>query len=197
MIECTIDVRKGQHVIKCHEEGRNIRLTFNWQSGIDQVYIFAAQGDFDVNRANFSDGKMVTLQEYKKRGGCVMPKTPGVFTYYICPFLRENAEDIFADGQMKTTHTNRINIDFAIREKIGRHKNHEITITADYPVARGVVRYVKEPSGVEYVFGEVPAPDLPVTKVARTEINESLQLFIAEEFSDLYNLRSFDKHGTV
>ncbi|MCL2218192.1 MAG: hypothetical protein FWB91_14410 [Defluviitaleaceae bacterium] len=176
-------------VIKCHEEDSGIRLTFNWPSGIEQVYIFATRGNFDIRQASLGDGKLFTLQEYKKRGGCMMPKKPGVFTYYICPFLRENAEDIFADGMLQATHTCRINIDYTIRQRIGRYKNHEITMLADYPVARGIVKYEKEPGGVEYIFGEIPGPGRPVIRIARTAADESLRFFISEEFSELYNLR--------
>ncbi|MCL2839718.1 MAG: hypothetical protein FWE05_03010 [Defluviitaleaceae bacterium] len=178
--------------IKCRETGENICLTFNWQSGIEQVYIFVVQGNcnnFDVNKTSLSDGRLFTLQEYKKRGGCVIPKKPGVFTYYICPFLRENVDDIFADEQMQITHTSRINIDFVIQEKIRRHKIYEISIVADYPVARGVLKYIKEPIGVEYTFSEISEKNQPITWIVRTEMNENLKLFIDEAFVDLYNLR--------
>ena len=178
---------EGVKNIKCREDGGNIRLTFNWPEGVEQVYVFLGTTD-----ANPAMARIFTIQEYKKRGGILLQKVPGVFTYYICPFQRENGEDICftpEDQGGQITHTTKINIDFTIREKIGRHKNHEITLSADYPVNRGIVKYAKEPSGIRYVFGEITEPGQQVTKIARTAVGEHLRLFIDEEFSELYNLR--------
>jgi len=198
-------MESGERVtnIRCIEEGENIRITFNWPESVEQVYIFSTQGEFGefkINEADTSQGRMFTLQEYKKRGGCVISQEPGVITYYIYPFRREDGEDVCyaCDGENQITHTCRINIDFTIREKTGRYKNHEITLTADHPVERDTVRYVKKANdspqnihdGVDYVFGEMLEPGRYVTRVVRTMSNEYLRLFICEDKADLINLRT-------
>jgi len=186
--------------IRCIEEGGNIRLTFNWPEGVEQVYIFTAQGELDISTADASHGRMFTLQEYKKRGGCIISQEPGVITYYIYPFRREDGEDVCyaSGGQNQITHTCRININFAIREKSGRYKNHEITLTSDHPVERDTVRYVKKANepprdisdGVDYVFSEMLEPGRHVTRIVRTMSNEYLRLFICEDKAELINLQS-------
>ena len=164
--------------IKCFEEEKNIRLVFNWKDDFEQVYIFT----------NNAEPRMFTLQEYKKRGGCLLPKTPGVFTYSVRPFKRENGEDVLYDGA-SITHTCRITVNYSVKEKIARYKNFEITLNADHPVGREIIKYKLKAGGVEYDFAELIKASAQITRVVRAKITDELNLYINEKFADLYILK--------
>jgi len=158
--------------IKIYDENANLRITFDWPQNVGEVYIATAPPP--------EMGRLFTLQEYKGQGGFVTPKLPGVTTYYIYP------TDWGEVGQI--SYTFRTDIDVQIREKIGRYKNHHITLCATHPVPQDVVCYVKD-DGTRYQLGESLQPNVPLTRVVRTCMHEYLRLFIAEDYSNLYSLR--------
>jgi len=179
----------GVRNVKCYDEGENIRLTFAWPPEVEQVYIFI----------NEDAGRLFTLQEYKKCGGIVTCKTPGGCNYSIYASAREDGEDVLweqTDGLNQATFVHRIPIDFALREKVGKYKNHEITLTAQHQVSRGAVACVKKMGGypqnlydgVVYYFCEIET-SRPLIRTMRTTISEYIRLFVAEGFEDLYSLR--------
>jgi hypothetical protein len=161
--------------LKCRDEGEKIKLTWSWHSEIELVYV---------------NEKLFTLQEYKKRGGYFLKKTPGVCTYEVIPFTRENGEDILHEGD-KITVSFKTKITCAIYEKIGlfgsRYINHEVTLTSEYDVPSNIICYTKSENGATYFFGELKAAT-PSTFVVRTEKNEYIRPFIHEDFAELYTL---------
>ncbi|MCL2386298.1 MAG: hypothetical protein FWC89_01995 [Defluviitaleaceae bacterium] len=202
--------------VKCYDNSDNIRLTWNWGQGVQQVYIFTEGlnvNETDANAENFSnDGKLFTLQEYKKQGGCILPKNAGAFVYYIYPFQRVDGEDILYDqphNQNQISYTCKTTINVTIVEKAeptmlssffssgGRYKNHEVTLTSNYNVSADIIGYVKNENapptdindGTTYLLGEPLQANQPLTRIIRTERNEYLNLFIPEEHSTLYTLQ--------
>lgn len=189
-------------VIKIYEEGDNIRLTFNWLLGVEQVYVYTLEGHPDRENKPFEglpigsdDGKLFTLQEYKERGGYVTKKTPGVTTYYICPFLREDGEDVILT-QDNITFTCRTVVEYSIREKLGRYKNHLITLSSKNTVPEDVICYVKKANGfpvdigdgILYYLSGLPEGGKTMTWVVRTEGHEFIRVFIRNEYEELYSM---------
>ncbi|MCL1882915.1 MAG: hypothetical protein FWF81_04085 [Defluviitaleaceae bacterium] len=169
--------------IKCHDEDENIRITWNWPQDISQVYIFADK--------ELTSGKLFTLHEYKKRGGCILKKPVGVSTYYIYPFLREGGEDILCaqpQGENQVSYTRKTIISLKMSQKSSinsPYKNYKITLAAENFTPPDIIRYVK--NGMEYLIGE-PLTENPLTRIIRTQKNESLDIYISEENSNLYTL---------
>ena len=184
--------------IKCTDEGENIRLTWSWPQGIEQVYAFTSE--------ELTGGKLFTLQEYKKRGGYILRKNPGVSTYYIYPFLRKGGEDILCNqppGQNKISYTNQTIINFSVSEKFGLpflgqyYKNHEIILSSENDVPADIISYVKKENnfpndaqdGVVYYFGEMLEAGKPLTRIVQTGKNEYISLFIRKENTELYVMK--------
>ena len=161
--------------VKCYEDGDTIRLVFDWQQGLSQVFI--------TTQPDPTSGKLFTLQEYKKQAGYITPKIQGTTTYYIYPTQRENGKDIIYDP-IEFTHTSQTIINFSLEEEIGQFKNHRLTIYANYPVPENVICYVKNKNarpenildGVLYHFNEVI--NQPITRIISTAKNEYINLFI-------------------
>jgi len=194
----------GIRDIKCYDEGEYWRLAFPWPSGISQVYIFKMPGDpgasFNVKHAGA--GQLYTLQEYKKLSGYRDRKVPGVYSYYICPFVRENGEDVYfaqTDGCNRVCLTGLVNIRYTLREKwmpVISDRTYEITLAADHPVEANVICYVKKENslpvcskdGILYYFNEPIIPGRDFIRHVRTGRNEYLGVFIHDEEHALYNL---------
>ncbi|MCL2578044.1 MAG: hypothetical protein FWE27_08345 [Defluviitaleaceae bacterium] len=158
--------------IKCREDGEKIKLTWSWPPEIELVYV---------------NGKLFTLQEYKKRGGCFLGKIPGITTYQICPFKRENGEDILYE-QSEITVSFKTTINCAVKTGAfgSRYKNHVITLTSEHDVPTDIICYEK--GDITYFFGEPLKAETPIIRIVRTEKNEHIRLFIREEFTELYDL---------
>ena len=192
--------------LKCYDEGENIRLTFNWGAGVEQVYIFENEdkneGDASPEVNQNSGGRLFTLQEYKKRGGYIRAKRPGRFTYRVYPFVRdESGRDILSEQpENSITHICKTDIALTIEESTGvAYKHYKITLTAQHSTPPDIVLYVKysetedahpgnASDGVAYLFGEMLDAGKPVTRIIRTETNEYLRFFINQINSELYNL---------
>jgi len=176
--------------IKPHDEGTHLRLTFDWPQEITQVLISTRQDP--------TTGKLFTLEEYKKQSGYTTQKLQGITTYYIYPSQRENGEDItFPPTHL--SYTNRTIIDITIKEKSTQHKNHNITISTNYPVTTGILCYTKKENtppqnqtdGVFYPITEPLEPNKPITRIIRTNRNEYINFFIQDlAQEELYELRS-------
>jgi hypothetical protein len=182
--------------LKCNDEGEKIRLTWNWPQEIEQVYIFTNEE---------TGGKLFTLQEYKKRGGAFLRKKHGTFDFLICPFKRENGEDIFFDNldDNKISFTHKAEIFFSVREKKSppflkqQHKNFLISFSSKENIPPNIIRYEKnECDDVIYFFGEEISADKVVTRIVQIENDETLRFFISEEHAHLYNLHNQEEKGT-
>ncbi|MDR0272721.1 MAG: hypothetical protein LBI27_05335 [Clostridiales bacterium] len=151
--------------LKLHDENENIRLTWNWPQDIEIVYV---------------NEKLFTLQEYKKLGGCILPKKIGVSTYHITLHPHEETEN-------KITFICEVKIYLKISEHTGKQfKNHKIIISSENDVPAGIIHYVK--NDVVYEFGETLEANIPVTRIVRTGIDDSFRIFINEENAELYRL---------
>ncbi|MCL2223485.1 MAG: hypothetical protein FWB96_00790 [Defluviitaleaceae bacterium] len=173
--------------IKCREEGEKLKLTWSWPQEIEQVYVF--------ENAEFENGRLFTLQEYKKRGGVFLKKPQGVSTYYICAFRRENGEDIlFKELENAISFTNKTEISCVISKKSempvfgSQFQNHEITLTATHTVPADTICYTKNENGIVYFFGEQLQANEPTTRIIRTEKNEYIRPFVREESTELFLL---------
>lgn len=158
---------KGARKMKYYNEGKTVRLTWSWPAGVDTV---------DVCE-NDAPGKLYTLQEYKQRGGYVLPKKPGRFTYHI--------------GENEISFTHQTEIALQIREKNfpwQKLKNFEIICTAEHDVPPDIVCY--EINSTEYSLGEPLTAKNPLTRIISAEKNESVRFFITEENSELYTLQN-------
>jgi len=154
--------------IKCHDEGGKLRLTFDWPIGVGEVYV---------------NGKLFTLQEYKARGGFVTEKIRGRTVYYI-------SDSEVALGS-SVCFIEKTLITCKIREISGfgydkRYKNHEITLTTDYPVPENVICYSIGDN--IYCFGEAIPADRPLMRVIRTGRNDHIRIFIDSEYEMLYEI---------
>ena len=180
----------------CTDEGDSFRITFYWPEGVQQVYIYRKQGELTQGR-----GKIVTLQEYRKQGGIIDPKSPGRITYYIYPFERVDGDDYcYAHPENKhiITATALSVINYTIEEYNGwrSDKVYSITIISSHPIPPETIICVKkegEPptsvnDGIKYPFYEPINPVAPFIRQMQTDKNEYIRLFIAEEASDQYQL---------
>jgi hypothetical protein len=167
--------------LRCIQDSDGARLTFGWPSGVEHVIVSSS--------ADVVDGRIVTLQEYKRHGGYRLPKEPGIFTFYIHPF-----------GESITCLTGRTVIRGTIKRKrsIGAYATQELTLRADYPVAGGVLCYGKIPcDGVVYSFCE-PLGEVPLVWHILTAKHERIKLFFAENVKrEIYDLRVREYNGTV
>jgi hypothetical protein len=120
---------------------------------------------------------LLTSDEYKRRGGYVLPKKPGIFTYFI-----------FSDTQNKTgskitCQTGKTTIRGTLKRKIcfGKYTTHVLTLSSDYPVVGEVLSYQKQPfDGVVYSLYE-PLGTKPLIRHILTKKHEGLEIFIADE----------------
>ncbi|MCL2357314.1 MAG: hypothetical protein FWC70_09200 [Defluviitaleaceae bacterium] len=148
--------------MKYYDEGKNIRLTWSWAVGEETVTVCE----------NGASGKLYTLQEYKQRGGYVVPKKPGRFTYCI------------GENQISFTHQTEINI--SVREKFlfpwQKFKNFEIIFFAEHDVPEDIICYA-DGCG----FSEPLKAKTPLTRIITT--GESPRFFIRDENSELYKIK--------
>ena len=166
--------------IKCYDEDKKIRLTFDWPAGVGEVYV---------------NGMLFTLQEYKTRGGFITEKLRGRTVYYI--------SDSDADQGDSICFIEKTFITCKIRGTGGfgydrQYNNYEVILTADYPVPAGAVCYVKKKNaapvdiadGVLYCFGQEILPGRPLKRVIRTLKNEHIRMFVCEEYKAIYELEN-------
>jgi hypothetical protein len=157
--------------LRCRDEGEKIKLTWAWQPEMEFVYV---------------NGKLFTLWEYKKNAGCSLRKVPGVTKYVVCPFKRENGEDILYD-ESEITVSFKTKINFSICEKFSsRYRNFEITFTPQHDVPENVICYTI--NGNTYIFGETLKAETPTTRIIRAGKSENLRVFIRDEYEPLYDL---------
>jgi len=154
--------------LRYHDEGEKIKLTWSWEPEMKFFYV---------------NENLFTLDEYKKRGGYFTKKVAGDTIYSVVPFCREDGKDILFEKISLTVRVN-VRINLAIRELIGRYKNHEVTINSEYDIPPEIICYRKNET--TYYFGEPVTAHTPVTRIIRTEKNESINFFINEEFSNYY-----------
>jgi hypothetical protein len=192
--------------LKYNREGDEIRLTFRWPAAIPQVYIFkGTSGEFNISQARLSDARLYTLQEYKKMGGFMDKKTPGMHTYRVFPFIREDGEDVLVaqtDGEnVITCLTGQVIIYFDLKERtslLGREKVYSVKLSSTCEVGPDVVCYVKKEGGYPehardgtvYFFGEGLTPGQDLQRQIKTGKNEFIRLFIHDEAQEqLYALK--------
>ena len=168
--------------LKCRCEGEFVRLTWDWPLDIKQVYIYVGS----------AEGRLFTLQEYKKQSGCRVLKGRGQVTYRVAGFTRENGIDIFCpqdDDSNIITFTAKTTVTFTIKYRMGTYNNYVITLSADGIVPPNVICYVKRegshPSdindGILYYITSSIIPNYPITRVVHTQPNEYINLFISSE----------------
>lgn len=194
--------------LKYFEEGNRIRLTFKWPTAIQQVYIFKTAGDFDIETALESEARLFTLQEYKKQAGFFDAKTPGVYTYRIYPFLRDEDEDIaIAQTNGKndiTCLTGQVAVGFRFNEKVswmGGGKTIDIQLLSDQYIDADLLCYVKKAGGypadlqdgLVYFFGEPLQPGIKLLRRIKTQKNEFIRLFVHDpDKAHLYRLQPME-----
>ena len=155
--------------VKCHDDGKKLRITFDWPVGVGEAYI---------------NGNLFTLQEYKTRGGFVTDKLRGKTVYYISDNEVEQGSSVcFVEKTFITCKIRDIN-GFGYDK---RYKNHEITLTADYPVSADIICYEKNCDGI-YFFGEPIMPDEPLVRIVRTMKEEQLRVFVNSQYETLYGV---------
>ena len=157
--------------MKYYDEGKTIRLIWSWPPGVETIQI----------SENDAAGKMYTLQEYKQRGGYILPKRPGRFTYRI----GENSEN-----QIAFTQKTEINI--VVRENFlfpwQKYKNFEIIFSAEYDVPEDIICYKISSQGMTFSLGEPLVAKTQKTRIICTATNESPQFFIRKE-NELYEIK--------
>jgi hypothetical protein len=191
--------------LKYSDEGDAIRLTFRWPAAIAQAYVFKGQRDgFDIESAKPDDARLLTQQEYKKLGGFIDRKAPGVHTYRVFPFIREGGEDILvaqSDGKNVITGlTGQVVIHFSLNERksfLGREKVYTVSLNCTQEVSADVVCYVKKEGGYPehsrdgtvYFLGEALTPGQTLERQIKTAKNEFIRLFIHDAANEhLYTL---------
>ena len=186
--------------IKCHTEERHIRLTFLWPEDIEYVYIFKTNSPHDIESTEPSDGRLFTLQEYKKHGGFVEPRPSGTFKFYIYPAIREKGEDIaivYPDAGRSGAAGNSIEItgqipvQLNIAEKtslFSRKKIYTVTLLAQQAVDGDVLCYVKKDGGypvnakdgIIYFFGDALEAGISRSWEIKTRKNEYIRVFVRD-----------------
>lgn len=199
----TGDLQKCVRQLKCHFETGQIRLSFLWPMGIEQVYVFKTGACFDVRSASSSEGRLFTLQEYKRLGGYVEPRPSGAFVYRVYPFVREDGEDVLllSDEEAAVEVCGQIPIQFSILEKtgfFGRSKVFTICLLSQQVVESDVLCYVKKegsyPADVSdgklYFFGaRLEAGQRAVWDV-KAKKNEYVRIFVRDpDKAGIYLLR--------
>jgi len=193
----------GDYVIKnvkCHNDGDRLRITFDWPPAVQQVHVYTLR---DGSEPDFGNGKLFTLQEYKKQSGFLADKTQGetIFRIYplvwsvthggICNSTEEAGEYVLYDQ----TDLNSVSliektiINCSMKEKVGQYKNYEITLSANYSVQKNTICYVKKENelprdindGLLYHFDEAITPGQPITRIVRTMKNEYIRFFSMDE----------------
>jgi hypothetical protein len=112
--------------------------------------------------------RIYTLQEYKNRGGFFIKKTPGIFTYKV--------------GEDEITFTVKIQISISIRKK----KNFEINFSSEHDIPENIICY--KINDIVYYFGEKIEAKKFLTRIVRADKNETINFFISEENSHLYDI---------
>ena len=172
------------HGLRAIHDSDGTRLVFQWPLGAEYIHITQTPGDFPL--------RLITAQEYKRRGGVILPRVPGVFTFTLTH--GDAAAEI-------TCQTGQTTIFACIRRKWGwgKYATHALTLSADHPVPENTLQYIKQPAdGVVYFFTE-PLTDKPLTRHIQTNKHETITLQIADEASkDLYILKlDGGRHGTI
>ncbi|MCL1845554.1 MAG: hypothetical protein FWF77_06600 [Defluviitaleaceae bacterium] len=156
--------------MKYYDEGKTIRLIWSWPTGIETVQI----------HENDEPGRLYTLQEYKQRGGYILPKKPGRFTCYI----GENSET----DENRITFTHKTEINISVREKFlfpwQKFKNFEIIFSSEHNVPEDIIHY--EISSRTTPFSEPLAANTPEIRIITA--NSPPNFFIPEENSELYKI---------
>ncbi|MCL1863288.1 MAG: hypothetical protein FWF78_06970 [Defluviitaleaceae bacterium] len=157
-------------------EGKNsIRITWHWPVGVEQVYILPQE-------------KLYTLQEYKKFGGYIVKKQPGIFTYKIHPILPEGGSTPTTEPHGEVSFVCKTEIDYLVTKKSGFF---ELALYSEYDVAEDVFCYAKNDKFI-YFFGEKLAAGKPILRIIKADADENLRVFIPEQNSVLYTLNKCD-----
>lgn len=186
--------------LKTHTEGDNLRLTFQWPPGIEQIYVFKTKATsvdvFDICTADQRQARLYTLQEYKKHAGYVEAMQPGVYSYHIFPFRRANGEDtaiVYTGHDVRTQNTidvtGQIAVQFSIQEKkrlLSPYKIHMVELSAQHEIEDDVLCYVKKekeyPEDVQdgsvYFFGGGLKPGISFCCEVKTLKNEYIRIFV-------------------
>lgn len=181
-----------------------LRLTFRWPVGVEQVYVFRTDTtDFDITTAAADGGKLLTLHEYKRRGGYIQAREPGIFTYFIYPFLRNGGRDVCV-LQTGTAHSLTCRTGFTtIRGKIckkwspfdGDFVTYALTLQGDYPIPGETLCYVKSPGGTVYPLYEAIGPEPLTRHVLVKQGEEIIPGVLRENERELYQFNIEVKHG--
>ncbi|MCL2603040.1 MAG: hypothetical protein FWD90_01005 [Defluviitaleaceae bacterium] len=193
-------MRENVSDLRCVHDSDCVRLTFRWPIDADHVYVFRTKADetgnpparpaADLGR-DPQNARLLTLQEYKRRGGYIIPNEPGIFTFYITTDLNEGAVESI------TCQTGRTTIRGTVKRKrgFGEYATHVLTLTSDYPTAGGELSYIKRcaygagAGDVVYSFQE-PLGNVPLVRHILTRKHERLEILVADESKrGLYDLR--------
>ncbi|MCL2204453.1 MAG: hypothetical protein FWB88_11015 [Defluviitaleaceae bacterium] len=166
MLEHPLEIRD----VRCIHDSDCVRLVFPWPEEVAYVYITRAGADEAQERV------LLTIQEYKRRGGYAQPKTPGIFTFRI---YRDVQGEPVGTITCQTGHTT---IYGTLKRKwgVGAFVTHALTLASDYPVEANVLGYAKSSDGVIYLFSE-PLTREPLTRHILTARHEKIILHIADE----------------
>lgn len=139
-------------------DDRFCTLRWRWPDGVQAVYIHKASAEeaTDVNGDVPPNGmKLYTREEYKANNGYRdRLEEIGLITYTIYARLAGNGEAVLvrqSDGSNRVVvSAGKARIYYSIQQKrgfFGKQKTVHMTITAEVPVARDVLCYVKKRGG--------------------------------------------------
>ena len=192
--------------LKHHMEPGQMRITFLWPEDVEQVYIFktSAHENHNFSAQTAQDGKLFTLQEYKKQGGYTCPRPSGSFVYRIYPFIKKEGKDFIVvcdDIDNYIEVTGQIPINFCITEKKGflnKHKTYTVTLTAQQSIPGDVLCYVKKENtypvsptdGIMYFFGDGLVAGSTGKWDVKVKKNEYIRVFVRDKsLNDVYILK--------
>ena len=109
---------------KFQNQDNKLRITFDWPKDLNQVYI---------------NGKLFTLQEYKKQGGFFAYKKFGDNIFAMS--TEQDSEDVCT-----LIHTEKVTINCALTPKHGlgynrMHTSFMVVLESNHPLEENVVKY--------------------------------------------------------
>ena len=185
--------------LKCTDEGDSFRLTFRWPEGIQQVHIYKKEENCEAPSSG--PARLLTLQEYRRQSGFTDKKSPGTFTYMVCPFVRTDGEDFYypqPDNRHMATVTGRVEIKYQIncQQNWRGQKLHDIIMSSGYDIPPDTICCVKKenspPTGphdgtVYYVHDAITKGE-PLVRQVQTTKDEYICLYISDPARQIYKM---------
>jgi len=175
----------GLRDLRCIYDNDCIRLVFQWREGAEFVHVYRhGVGEENTAQEDFfpENARLLTLQEYKRRGGFIIQKEHGIFNFIVeCQGQRESI-------QCKTGET-LVQIHTRKKWQFGAFTRHEITLFSDFPTPANILCYEKIPFGgllkisekpIVYNFTEALTSE-PLTRHILTNKFERLNIYVKEE----------------